>query len=697
MSDKKKIVNVIITNVSSISEYNYEKRRYVYENDAKFKNEEDTIEGCFTNEPAIKYLIKKLKKEGQKLDEIMFITSNQVRKTIKRTQNSKLESDYADELITKIKDFCTQENININSSDINNIIEFKENKLIITKGHNPNELIVQLSKNIIKNEFEQDYPKENNKDITTFQVLIDKIEKFCEKEKINKSNRPRINTVDLGEGNNESDVVKAVMKVKNALVKLLKDKNTYVNVYIESNGGIRYATSMLINILNSLEKTYDNIKVKSIFSIALFDKEPDKNGRIYIRNTYMMYASTDLSSTIVEFTHYGRIKFLTDYFARRKEVSTNKKVFKDIDRCINKLHKLSDDLQLCRTEQIIDDFYGINNIQLELKKFVSDYKNSTSDNVDAQIFIYVIQEILKEYEMIYKHKYDDKFLNLPTIIQWCIDKDYIQQALTFCSERLPKYMVEMGIININDDLISYAYECDTKKNYDYEENYYLLTQFFINHYRRLVSYIKLDELLKLAINNNIITQSQYNRYEDGIKNKINNDKYNALFENIRNTFKQVLSKTKIEDNTISIRDWCLKNLNDNINTEKIRDLVQNLRFPQYNEYNYKYTMQYVNDIKNKIEEISTEEINNSNKYIKDSLNYAYFDLLDNKYLTTMDIDTFIKIQVIYGILKEQRDLSNHASDGNRQQSDNVLSMEQIKVLIKEELNVINEYNNKHNK
>ena len=61
------------------------------------------------------------------------------------------------------------------------------------------------------------------------------------------------------------------------------------------------------------------------------------------------------------------------------------------------------------------------------------------------------------------------------------------------------------------------------------------------------------------------------------------------------------------------------------------------------------------------------------------------------------MDTFIKMQVIYGILKQQRNLSNHASDGNRQQSDNVLSMEQIKVLIKEELNVINEYNNKHNK
>ena len=59
MSDKKKIVNVIITNVSSIKPEFYQKSRYIYEDDEI--NEENTIEGFVTNEPPIKYLIKDLK------------------------------------------------------------------------------------------------------------------------------------------------------------------------------------------------------------------------------------------------------------------------------------------------------------------------------------------------------------------------------------------------------------------------------------------------------------------------------------------------------------------------------------------------------------------------------------------------------------------------------------------------------------
>ena len=42
MSDTKKIVNVIITNVSSINPEYYQKRRYIYEDDEI--NEENTIE-----------------------------------------------------------------------------------------------------------------------------------------------------------------------------------------------------------------------------------------------------------------------------------------------------------------------------------------------------------------------------------------------------------------------------------------------------------------------------------------------------------------------------------------------------------------------------------------------------------------------------------------------------------------------------
>ncbi len=723
MSDTKKIVNVIITNVSSINPEYYQKRRYIYEDDEI--NEENTIEGWVTNEPPIKYLIKDLKSKNQKLDKVILITSNEANEKIKKPEirdnkNNNIEADYRIELIDKIKKFCNQENITINCSDINNIIDLKQNKLIIKKSNNNNELIVEIQKDIPKNQFEQKFGYDK---VSSVRVLTDNISEFCEEKGFD---CPNMDTcIDLGEGNKDSDVTSAITEVSSKLIELLQDKDTQVNLYIEANGGIRYVLVMLIAIINALETVYDNIKLKKIFSMVLSDR--DKDGRIYIRDTSMIYASIELVSAIKEFINYGRIKSLQDYFKKRKEISKHKnldnfseEVFDDINKCVNNLSQLADNLQLCRTEQIINSFYGTNDtnsIKEVLEEFKNKYDKDDINNSDAKVFNDVIKNILQEYKDIYNNtdKYQNKFLNLPKIIQWCIDKDYIQQALTLCSERLPKYIVENGIVTINETLK----EATSKSKKNYEENYHFLVQYIYSSYYKFVSYSKLYELLDLYKKQynlyNILSEEKQEKLSD-IENiskklndiiKINNREKTAWVNSVKKSFEDLIveDNQKLEEllNEVDkvIPDIKNETNNNNKKFDRIIDkYLKNFKFDEYTKDYNKYLSkaeEFSQQLKKQIEAISKGTINNKNQYNKDSLKYAYFYLFDDKYLTTSDMDTFIKMQVIYGILKQQRNLSNHASDGNRQQSDNVLSMEQIKVLIKEELNVINEYNNKHNK
>ena len=439
------------------------------------------------------------------------ITSKEAKEKIKKPEirdnkNNNIEVDYRIELIDKIKKFCNQENITINCSDINNIIDLKQNKLIIKKSNNNNELIVEIQKDIPKNQFEQKFGYDK---VSSVRVLTDNISEFCEEKGFD---CPNMDTcIDLGEGNKDSDVTSAITEVSSKLIELLQDKDTQVNLYIEANGGIRYVLVMLIAIINALETVYDNIKLKKIFSMVLSDR--DKDGRIYIRDTSMIYASIELVSAIKEFINYGRIKSLQDYFKKRKEISKHKnldnfseEVFDDINKCVNNLSQLADNLQLCRTEQIINSFYGTNDtnsIKEVLEEFKNKYDKDDINNSDAKVFNDVIKNILQEYKDIYNNtdKYQNKFLNLPKIIQWCIDKDYIQQALTLCSERLPKYIVENGIVTINETLK----EAASKSKKNYEENYHFLVQYIYSSYYKFVSYSKLYELLDLY-------KKQYNLY-----------------------------------------------------------------------------------------------------------------------------------------------------------------------------------------
>lgn len=638
-------VNIMITNVSVINRYL--KNEYTDES-----GQYADITGYITNEAPVKYLMQKLNATDEKLDKLILIASD----------------------------------------DVNQKVEIK-----LQKDEGNKKEVEQ---------FEADY---GNGKMTSVEILEDKIAKFSIEKNIP---CPEFEVVELSDGVNgdgfseisDTAVVNAVDKVNCKLIDESR-KCRNLNVYIESNGGVRYVIVMLLSVMNILEKVYANIKLQGVYSMIYNKKTEDK--KIPILDTSMTYASIELFSAMNEFIYYGRAKALEDYFEKRftKRKESDEKydpvIFQDIKKCINKLQKIADDMQLCRTEQIIDNFYESESIRDVLNKFKDTYANEKDP--DSKIFLSVIENIRSEYNDIYDNPIPNKFLNLPKIIKWCIDKDYIQQALTLCSERLPQYFIESGILCISDKLRDCIQEniSDNTNAEKYELSYYMISTFFNSIYREWILYIKVEEILSMYdkewVGEKTVTKAMMQEFRNKFKEYTTNEKkIPSLLKRHQSYWAEQLRKNGAKEQYLEcihenmralviIKENVPKNGTFSVGGKEVKKWIKNLNlqelYPSYVEQREIF-----------LKQIQAEKSVDLESHREDACKYNFFDLFDNEYLYADDIEHFIPIMVLYGILKGQRNLSNHASEVHEDSEKYVLTMNQIKSIITWELEKIEEYN-----
>lgn len=283
-----------------------------------------------------------------------------------------------------------------------------------------------------------------------------------------------------------------------------EDKN--INIYIESNGGIRYVFTMLLSLTKTLENFYDNIQISEVTGMVYDGKKPT-----IIKDTKVIYDTAQLSGFVSEFVNYGRTEGLYSYI--NNSISDMEK-YPDIKRVLQKLEKTADDIQLCRTRMMLEDFYGPSNLKNTIEDFIRLHRNpgaavyqNETDRASIMVLTHLLELILEEFgETIYQNEIDsakETICYLPNMIKWCIQKSYIQQALTLCSERIPEYLFMTGKISLHRGMDVALNNTDTGK---YEKYYY-----FVSHMEKdfLAQIIKLrvcnvlkkikdDEILSLT-------------------------------------------------------------------------------------------------------------------------------------------------------------------------------------------------------
>ena len=94
------------------------------------------------------------------------------------------------------------------------------------------------------------------------------------------------------------------------------------------------------------------------------------------------------------------------------------------------IQEFSDTIKICQTNRIESDL-------AVLKEKIDAFEQSHSDNLQERLFTSILTTIKREYAALLAPERDKL-----DIIEWCIEKGFLQQALTLCTEWIPIFLVD---------------------------------------------------------------------------------------------------------------------------------------------------------------------------------------------------------------------------------------------------------------
>ncbi len=226
------------------------------------------------------------------------------------------------------------------------------------------------------------------------------------------------------------------------------------NAYIEYTGGLRDISFLMTSILRYLQFSgticrkivYSNYNRREIVNLD------------HIYNLYQIINGTD------EFLNYGNSRQLKESFASQDPSSKTREL-------LEKIQAFSDAISICDVTSIDDT---LKQVESAARKF--DLSENDIASSMLQYLLPTIKTKLHLSEMIIR-KETGKLIDYPLLIQWCVDHNLIQQAVTLYIEKMPVYYYQMGIIpdfftDSRNTLGVNAKECDDLYKSTYELVYY---------------------------------------------------------------------------------------------------------------------------------------------------------------------------------------------------------------------------------
>lgn len=304
-------------------------------------------------------------------------------------------------------------------------------------------------------------------------------------------------------------------------------------VYLDTTGGKRdYGNSLqlLVKFLN-----YKGVTVKMpLYCDMNFQSGV---GAIKIVDTYDLLEVLD---GVNQFVTTGRSTILEKVF----EVEN----VKQVKELLGEMNKFSDDILICKVDKL-DEYYN------KIKTIVNSLKDNDCLNVNNKLVIF------KQMLDIIKSKFigtdiGDRENDILNVLQWCVDNDLIQQALTICDEKLPYYI-------FNKKIVKYCGVANIKK-YNVTDEQKATDQL----YSGLLLYLN-DKATNIK-NIYLANKEAFEKYYNNKSKEIIWKKYSELTDAVKKKIKieekdaEVLQNSFLKDKTFKLFEQ-LKNDNKSIN------------------------------------------------------------------------------------------------------------------------------------
>lgn len=198
-------------------------------------------------------------------------------------------------------------------------------------------------------------------------------------------------------------------------------------LHADMTGGLRNASMMMLGIMRFLE--YSKFKLGKV----LYSNWQRNRAINWVEDAKGVYRFFDLVAGAKEFANYGSIKEIESYFDKQEDLS------RPLVALLAAMKNFSENIKLCHYGNLKK---SIEELRTALINFEA-LSEAERDNNDRLLAV-MLPTIKKEYEELLVKELDDL-----EIISWCEKKDYLQQAMTLCTERIPEYLFEHGLLAVN--------------------------------------------------------------------------------------------------------------------------------------------------------------------------------------------------------------------------------------------------------
>ena len=233
-----------------------------------------------------------------------------------------------------------------------------------------------------------------------------------------------------------------------------------VNLYIDVQGGYRTLITQMNSVIELLKK--EDVTIKNRF-VTNYIKGEQIHEIIEVSKEYEV---ANLVTAMTIFRRYGRgdelSKFFIDY---EKNSHETKEREKDLSGLIK---KASDAIQLCDVNSFDDVIKDVANLR---NKFNTE---------DKSIYGIVCKEIIDDYEPLI-NTIEDKGVNkYITQIKWCLDKGFIQQALTIIESKMPERILKYCVFKDDIKNEKLKYGISVKVDTNTEKPFYVMGDYVCN-------------------------------------------------------------------------------------------------------------------------------------------------------------------------------------------------------------------------
>lgn len=249
--------------------------------------------------------------------------------------------------------------------------------------------------------------------------------------------------------------IHATIELESAIQKYMEhetDKNGNAlsmgncHIYADITGGKRTANMAISAALQLLQ--YDGAKLhRVVYSDFDRDRTAKKNETKPVHPVSNVQPINDLYKLVAgvyAFTRYGRSEAFEDYFKGEN--------YTPLVLLRKAMDKFSEAVQLCQ-EGLFED--ALQELMNQLSVFLEATEKAPNKSAKVELFkrmvpnlkaVYSDLLVKDEHGLPIKDAQDHYVTDRIEIIRWCVKNKLLQQAVTFCTEWLPEYLINHGVV-----------------------------------------------------------------------------------------------------------------------------------------------------------------------------------------------------------------------------------------------------------